>query len=71
MHLRNKEHNPPHIHAVYGDDEATFFIESGEIYEGSFPTNGKKLVKEFIKVNKEKLLEMWITEKYEKIPPIK
>ena len=71
MQLRNKEHNPPHIHAINGDEEATFYIESGEIYQGEFPKNGEKLVKQFIKQNKAKLLEMWVTEKYEKLPPIK
>lgn len=24
MHLRNKEHNPPHVHAAYGNEAATF-----------------------------------------------
>lgn len=71
MYLRNKEHNPPHIHAVYGEFEASFLIESGEIFEGKFTKNGTKLVKQFIKENKDKLLEMWVTEKYEKLPPIK
>ena len=23
MHLTNKEHNPPHIHAIYGEYEAS------------------------------------------------
>ena len=36
MHLTRKEHNPPHIHAIYGDYEATFYIEDGEIYKGNF-----------------------------------
>ena len=31
MHLTSKEHNPPHIHAIYGEYEAIFYIESGEI----------------------------------------
>ena len=48
MHLTRKKHNPPHIHAIYGDYEATFYIEDGEIYNGEFPKNGKVLVKEFI-----------------------
>ena len=38
MYLRNKEHNPPHIHAITQDKE---------------------------------LLEMWETEKYIKLPPLK
>ena len=42
MYLLDKEHNPPHIHAFYGDEAATFYISNGEIYEGSFPTRAKK-----------------------------
>lgn len=34
MHLTRKEHNPPHVHAIYGEYEATFFIDNGEIYQG-------------------------------------
>ena len=45
MYLKNKEHNPPHIHAFYGNEAATFYIKNGEIYEGSFPTRAKKMVK--------------------------
>lgn len=40
-------------------------------YHGEFPKNGEKLVKQLIKQNKAKLLEMWKTEKYEKLPSIK
>jgi hypothetical protein len=32
MYLRDKEHNPPHIHAFYGDQAASFYIADGEIY---------------------------------------
>ena len=67
MHLRNKEHNPPHIHAAYGSEAATFYISNGEIYEGSFPKRAKALVKEFILINQKELLEMWETEKYMKL----
>lgn len=49
MHLTRKEHNPPHIHAYYGDYEATFYIENGEIMFGDFPKSGIELVKKFIK----------------------
>ena len=48
MYLRSKEHNPPHIHAFYGAEAATFYISDGEIYEGSFPNRAKKMVKEFV-----------------------
>ena len=67
MHLKDKEHNPPHVHAFYGERAATFFISDGEIYEGDFPNRAKKMVKEFILKNKEALLEMWETGKYSKL----
>ena len=70
MHLTRKEHRPPHIHAYYGDYEATFYIENGEVYQGKFPENGCALVKKFVLKYKRELLNMWNTEVYKKLPPI-
>ena len=70
MYFRNKEHNPPHIHAITTDYDAPFSIETGEILEGKFPAKGKALVKEFILKNQDKLKEMWEKEKYIKLPPL-
>ena len=67
MNLRNKEHNPPHNHAFYGENAATFYISNGEIYEGDFPSKAKKMVKEFILSYQKELLNMWETEKYYKL----
>ena len=71
MFLKNKEHNPPHIHAFYGNEAATFLINTGELYEGTFPNRAKKLVKEFINKYQKELLEMWNTEKYIKLEGLK
>ncbi len=38
--------------------------------EGVFPPKAKALVKEFVLKNREKLEEMWQTEKYSKLPPL-
>ena len=70
MYLRNKEHNPPHVHAITQDFDAPFLIESGEIMEGEFKKKEKSLVKEFILKYQNELLEMWETEKYKKLPPL-
>ena len=67
MYLRDKEHNPPHIYAFYGDDAATFYISNGEIYEGSFPNRAKKMVKEFVLKYQKELSDMWETGKYMKL----
>ena len=70
MHVTRKEHNPPHVHAIYGSYEATFLISDGELMNGEFPKAGSKLVKEFILTYREELMEMWNSEVYKKLPPI-
>ena len=70
MYLRNKEHNPPHVHAITQDFDAPFLIEDGEIMEGEFPAKAKAMVKEFILKNQKELEEMWEKEQYKKLPPL-
>ena len=70
MYLKDKEHNPPHIHAITQDFDAPFLIENGELMEGVFPHKAKELVKEFIFKYQKELKEMWETETYRKLPPL-
>ena len=62
IHPKQKEHNPPHVHARYGDSEASFNIKTGERIDGSFPPKQEKIVFKYIKDHSEELLEVW--EKY-------
>lgn len=71
MYFRNKEHNPPHIHAITQDYAAPFLIETGEIMEGNFPIKAASMVKEFVLKYQNELKEMWETERYIKLPPLK
>lgn len=70
MYLRQKEHNPPHIHAIYGDYIGMFSLKDGEMFEGDIPTKGQKLVQEFIERYRDKLYKMWETQEFEVLPPI-
>lgn len=70
MYFRNKEHNPPHIHAVMQDYAAPFLIETGEIMDGEFPPKAKRMVKEFIMKYQIELEDMWKSERYVKLPPL-
>ena len=70
MYLRDKEHNPPHVHAITQDFDAPFLVETGEIIDGEFPPKAKMLVKEFILKYRKELEEMWETGQYIKLPPI-
>ncbi len=70
MYLRQKEHNPPHLHAFYGDYVGLFSLEEGEMYEGDIPVKEQKLIKNFILHYKEQLYDMWRTQNFYLLPPI-
>lgn len=70
MYLRQKEHNPPHIHAVYGEYVGVFSLLNGDMFEGDLPIKLQQLVKGFIEYYRDRLIEMWETQKFEILPPI-
>lgn len=53
------QHHAPHIHAVYGEDEAVVRIPDGLVLEGSLPANKMKLVQAWIEIRQEPLMEAW------------
>lgn len=59
MNPRGNEHNPPHVHAYYKEDEAIIDIRTCEIVEGYIPSSQLEIAVKFIEENKEKLLDLW------------
>jgi hypothetical protein len=59
MYLGKKEHNPPHIHAIYQDSKAIFDIMTGEKTDGKLPPDKEKLVSAWIILHKDELLADW------------
>ena len=70
MYFIQKEHNPPHIHAIMQGKDVPVLIETGEIMEGSFPPKGREMVKEFVLIHRDELLEMWETGIFKKLEPL-
>lgn len=70
MYFLQKEHNPPHIHAIYGDDMAAITIAGGTVLEGALPNKALDLVREWISLNKEELLTIWETQEFKQLPPL-
>lgn len=70
MYFLQKEHNPPHIHAIYGDDMAAITITDGTVLEGALPNKALDLVREWIALNKEELLTIWETQEFKQLPPL-
>ena len=44
MYFQQSEHNPPHIHAIYGENMAVININSGEVLEGELPPKALAMV---------------------------
>ena len=57
MYFIQAEHNPPHVHAIYGDDVAEVAIKTGEILDGHLPPKALSMVREWIEINKLNPLE--------------
>lgn len=70
MYFLAAEHNPPHIHVVYGADAAEIMIRTGEVLDGFLPNKALSLTLEWLSIHKDELLEMWETQEFRSIPPL-
>jgi hypothetical protein len=70
MFFMKSEHNPPHIHAVYGDYLGALDIRTGEVMEGDLPAKAVKLIQEWIALNKDALEQIWQSQQFRKLPPL-
>ena len=53
-----EDHNPPHIHAIYGDHQACYPFD-GEAFKGELPKKQDKLVQAWIEIHKDDLFANW------------
>ena len=70
MYFQQAEHNPPHIHALYGSEMAEIIIRTGEILEGHLPPKALAMVREWIAINQEDLLQIWETQEFKSLSPL-
>lgn len=53
------DHAPPHVHAVYGGDEALLRIDDGSVVRGGLPRTAARLVKAWMAAHRDELLANW------------
>lgn len=70
MYFLQKEHNPPHIHAIYGDDVAAIDFATGKVLEGHLPPKALSLVQEWIGLHRDELEKIWETQDFKSIAPL-
>lgn len=70
MYFQQSDHNPPHIHAVYGDYMGAIDIRTYKMFEGDLPIRVQSLVKEWLGLYHNELEEMWNTQQFRQLPPL-
>ena len=58
-YLDNKQHNLPHIHVRYQDEEAVVSVIDGQLLDGTLKTNKMKLVQAWIEIHNDELIADW------------
>ena len=70
MFFKPKEHEPSHIHALYGEYVGKFNIMTRGMTEGDLPPKAQSLVKEWLDLYADQLQAMWDSQLIEKLPPL-
>lgn len=70
MFFKPKEHEPSHIHALYGEYMGEFNIKTMEMMQGDLPVKAQELVRDWMAVHRDELQEMWESQIIQKLPPL-
>lgn len=70
MYFRQSEHNPPHIHAIYGEYIGAIDIRTSDMIEGDLPKRALKMVQEWVSQHERELMNMWETQEFTELPPL-
>ena len=70
IYFRQSEHNPPHLHALYGEYMSAIEIKTGKVLVGDLPNKALRLVVEWIDMNRDELMKIWETQEFKKLPPL-
>ncbi len=66
-----REHGVPHFHALYGEYNGVFNIETLEMMEGDLPRRAQKMIREWARLYQNDLLSMWNTQDFNKLPGLR
>ena len=70
MFFKPKEHEPSHIHALYGEYMGEFNIQTCEMLEGDLPPKAREMVTEWLVLYRDELQDMWDQQLLYKLPPL-
>jgi hypothetical protein len=59
LYLYFRDHNPPHVHAFYGEFEALIVIADGSILSGNLPQRQHSSVMRYLEANRVDVTSQW------------
>ena len=59
IRIFNREHNPPHFHAVYGTEEVLIEINTLSVFSGGLPPRQHREVLEWATIRQSELRAAW------------
>lgn len=68
MYFSQSEHGVPHFHAIYGEYNAVFNVQTLEMLEGDLPLRAQRLVTEWSTQYQQELLQMWNRNEFKRLP---
>lgn len=68
MYFSQSEHGIAHFHAIYGEFNGVFRIDTLEMIEGDMPLRAKNLIVEWATRYKDDLLTIWNGQGFKQLP---
>jgi hypothetical protein len=68
MYFSQSEHGVAHFHAVYGEYNAVYNIQTLEMIEGDMPARAQRLIVDWASQYKQDLLQMWEDNQFRQLP---
>ena len=59
VYMYFRDHAPPHFHAMYGEHEGVFDLQSIELMAGRLPNRAHSLVAEWARIRQDELRANW------------
>jgi len=70
MYFSRSEHGVPHFHAIYGEFNGVFAIETLDMLEGDLPIRAQRLVKEWAAQYQSELRDIWDRQVFKQLPSL-
>ena len=62
-----REHGTPHFHAIYGEYNGVFDLDTVDMIEGDLPSRAQSMIREWARQYQSELLAMWRSQNYKKL----